>query len=1231
MVSAAAGTGKTAVLVGRIMSLLKDNENPAAINRLLVVTYTNAAAAELKERIRAELVSEITRNPHSVHLRRQLALLNDAYIGTIHSFCLDVVREYFYIVGLDPGFRLADEAEAQMIQAEVLDALIEEKYKGTDQGFFDLVDIYGGERDDEDLKGLILKLFRFSRSMPQPERWLNEVVSMWSSQVQSVDDLKWCDELKLNISLELKGCIREIERALDLCHRPGGPDDYAFTLEQDRTALQHLLAECQKTWDELGRAFAQISLGRLRAIRSKDGVDSGLQERVRKIRDRVKERLNSIKKEMFNNNSQQRTEEIRRMAPVVESLVGLVNQFAEMYRSVKERRSILDFSDLEHYCLKILSKKEEEYGVLVPSVVALELRDRFTEILVDEYQDVNEVQEAIINLISRQEAAKSNVFMVGDVKQSIYRFRLAEPGLFLEKYYRYPKEAAAGERRVDLRHNYRSRDGIIGAVNYLFRQIMTSEIAEMNYDDESRLVTGAVFPESEDGKDLGSHSVKLVIIDSSREGVNSQSVEEEPPGGSEDGLSLEEEPKETLLLKEAQLEARMVAAEILDMRANGVKVWDRTGDYRPLAFQDIAVLLRTTKGVAQVFADELQRAGVPAYVQADTGYFEAVEVRTILSLLSIIDNPCQDIPLLAVLRSPVGKFTAAELARIRVESPGGSFYEAAQSSARNRGCPVGAKLREFFEKLEDWRTLARRKGVRELLWKLYDETGYYDYVGAMPGGAQRQANLRLLETWAGRYESTVFRGLFNFLRFVERMQENGGEMGAAPVNSEKDDAVRVMSIHRSKGLEFPVVFVAGLGRMFNFSDLNGKVLAHRRLGVGLEFVDRERSLTYPTLAKLAVRSRIRRETLAEEIRLLYVALTRSREKLVLVGTQKGLEQRIQEWCHIAGTGGDVLPEAALMRARCYLDWVAPAAARQRGGRVLWQKAGNDEQRIASDDEETYFEVEIVQAEKLADLPFVSGETSAKPPYPFMGLKDRGEESDPIREEVERRLSWEYPWGKVLGKRAKFSVTEARDVLFPFSDGQEGEQLGREITFSSHPRFFERTEGFTAAEVGSVVHLVLSRIDLAKAVDAQGVRQELQDLVAKEVISQEEAAMVDIEAVTRFCTGELGERLRRAGQSVLREIPFSLSLPVEELYPGELEGYEERVLIQGVIDCLVDEEDGYLIIDYKTDRLKERPIEELVAKYRLQLDLYAKAVTKILNKPVKEKYLYFLSHDLAVRL
>ena len=1231
LVSAAAGTGKTAVLVGRIMSLIKDGQNPVDINRLLVVTYTNAAAAEMRERIRAELLSEVSRNPTSAYLRRQLALLSDASIGTIHSFCLNVVREHFYLVGLDPGFRLADETEAQIIQAEVLDSLMEEKYKGTDEGFFDLVDIYGGERDDEGLKELILKLFRFSRSLPQPERWLDQVAGMWNHRFSSVDDCAWCEELKLAISVELKGCIQEIQRAVGLCSRPGGPANYVPTLEQDLKMLEGLLKACAKTWGEMEEVFAGVSFARLKGTRNNDGISSELQEQVKEIREQVKERVNAIRGEILSKGSERRMEEVRRMAPTVQALVTLVKQFAEMYLAAKHRRSLLDFSDLEHYCLRILSENEGEHGGLAPSSVALQLQERFVEILVDEYQDINEVQEAIISLISRREGTRSNVFMVGDVKQSIYRFRLAEPGLFLEKYHRYPKKAVAGELRVDLKHNYRSRDGIIRAVNHLFGQIMTSAVAEIEYDHESRLVPGAVFPECEDGKDFGAHLVKLVIIDGSREQAHL-------PNSGPDGAESEEDlPPDTeqaenpVLLGEAQLEARLVAKEIAEMRHHEMKVWDReAGVYRPLRFQDIAVLLRTTRGIAQVFAEELRGAGIPAYAQIDTGYFDAIEVRTVLSLLNIIDNPCQEIPLLAVLRSPIGKLKAAELAEIRVRFPEGSFYEAAVNLARTSDSSVGGKLRDFFCKLEDWRTFARRKGVRNLLWRLYDETGYYDYVGAMPGGRQRQANLRLLETWAARYEGSSFKGLFNFLRFVEKMQENGWEMGTAAVNSENDDAVRVMSIHRSKGLEFPVVFVAGLGRMFNFADLKGRVLVHRKLGVGPEFVDKERRVTCPTLAKLAVKSRIRRETLAEEIRLLYVALTRAREKMVLVGTQRNLEEKIREWCHLASTGENVLPEAALMRAKCYLDWIGPAAARQSGGHTFWNEGEKENTQGAGEDGEVHFEVMVLRAGELTEGPPASELTTPETPL----LKEavaREEETDPVWEDIVQRLSWRYPWEKVLGKKAKFSVTEAREILLAPEDWQGGEPWTREITFSSHPRFHRKTGGLTAAEVGTITHLVLSRIDLEKAVDAQGARRELQKLVDRELISPEEAEAVDVEALARFCACELGQRVRKAGSAVLREVPFSLSLPAEEFYQEELAGYDERVLIQGVIDCLVDEGDGYLLIDYKTDRLQNGQVEEFVAKYRPQIDLYAKAVARILKKPVKEKYLYFLSHDLAVRL
>lgn len=1229
MVSAAAGTGKTAVLVGRIMGHLKDPVNPIDINRLLVVTYTNAAAAEMRERIRAELASEISRNPESMHLRRQMILLNDACIATMHSFCLDVVREHFYMVGLDPAFRLADETEAELLQLEVLEALLEEKYAGGDASFFALVDLYGGERDDEGLKELVLKLFRFSRSLPCPGDWLRQVAGEWAKQVESIDAYAWCEELKQGIGLEIGGCIEEIKRAIALCLKPGGPVAYIDNLKQDLKMLGSLSSLCKRSWAELGEGFHGASFAGLKPLRKKDGIRSELQEQVKTIRDQVKKRIDSIRKTVFSRTPEQQANDMRRMAPVVEALIGLVSEFGERYRGAKERRSMLDFSDLEHYCLRILSREDEGCDRFTPSSIALEFRERFVEILVDEYQDINAVQEAILNLISKQEAKRSSIFMVGDVKQSIYRFRLAEPGLFLEKYHRYPRQADNGERRIDLKQNYRSRDRVIEAVNYLFGQIMAPGVAEMKYGGESELVPGSVYPDSDDGKDLGTEPVQLVIVDAAGDGVEpgDDSLEEQ---WDDDGVfsGSEEQGDNRVLFNQAQLEARLVAAEIERLRKEGVKVWDReAGDYRPLCFRDIAILLRTTRGAAQAFVEELRRAGIPAYAQVDTGYFDAIEVKTVLSLLNIIDNPRQDIPLLAVLRSPIGGFNAAELAEIRVHLPEGSFYEAAVRVAGKGDNPVGKKLQEFFRKLEGWRTVARRRGTKELLWNLFEDTGYYDYAGAMPGGKQRQANLRLLETWAARYENSSFTGLFHFLRFVERMQENGWEMGTAAVTAENDDAVRVVSIHRSKGLEFPLVFVAGLGRMFNFADLRGKVLVHRKLGIGLEFVDRDLAMTYPTLAKMAVKNRIRREMLAEEMRLLYVAMTRAREKLVLVGTVKNLNKSAGEWCRAASTGADTLPEAVLARARCYLDWIAPAAVRQAGGLELWQRAGEEN---GQQEGEVYFDVRVVKASELEERA-----ATAPRPKDDDSLFTTGEgvelaAGDGLGE-VERRLSWRYPWEKALGKKAKFSVTEARNIFAASGEWYGPEEEMRRTDFVSHPRFYRKTGGITAAERGSIMHLVLQHVDPAKAGDVTGVKRELEEMVAREILGPDQIEVVDIDAIAGLFAGELGRRIVRAGEAVLRELPFSLSLPAEELYSGELCGYGERVLVQGVIDCLLDEGDGFVLIDYKTDELRPGRVEELVAKYRPQVDLYALAVERILKKPVKEKYLYFLSGGLAVKI
>jgi len=1233
LVAAAAGAGKTTVLVERIIRRVTDPVQPVDVDRLLVVTFTNAAAAEMRDRIGRALAQELSQRPGSKHLHRQMALLGRACISTMHSFCLDLLRQHFYRLDLDPAFRIADETEASLIQTEALEELFEQRYTGGDNlPFTALVDSYGGKRDDTVLQELVLDAFRFARSTSAPEEWLEKLPENFHlPPAATLDQLPWSDALKKALEVELAGALSALDLALRLARRPDGPGIYLSNLEVDREMVSRLYRACSANapWADLHTLFNDTGFNKLKPCKKED-VDQRLAEQVKKLRDGTKKKIFGLRTEYFSRPPEELLADLRSVAPLVKELAGLVRDFGEAYRKAKAARGVVDFNDLEHYCLQVLEEQGSQGPV--PSQAALELQDRFVEVLVDEYQDTNAVQEAILQLVSRQGGGDSNLFMVGDVKQSIYRFRLTEPRLFLEKYMGYPSEKGGPERRLDLSRNFRSRRGVVDAVNFLFRQLMTPAVAEMAYDANAELVYGANYPTAP-GELVGAdETVEIHLIERNvpaeepgeADGIASEEAED---GAGEGDEEVEEE------LDAVQKEARLIAARIQELVNGapggepGLTIYDKESKTcRPLTYRDVVVLLRATAGYANSFMEEFRQMGVPAYAELATGYFEATEVETVLSLLKVIDNPRQDVPLAGVLRSPVVGLEAADLAKIRLISRRGDFYEAVVAAAISDQGVLSERLTDFLKKLECWRTATRQGTLADLIWDIYRETGYYDFVGGLPGGGQRQANLRSLHHRARQYEATAFRGLFLFLRFIERVRDGGRDLGAARALSEKENVVRIMSVHKSKGLEFPVVFVAGLGKKFNVKDLNKTVLFHKDLVLGPQLVDAEARITYPTVAKLALRQRLKREALAEEIRILYVALTRAREKLILVGSARNLPECARRWCGSVGMGDWALPDGELAGARTYLDWLIPAVARHKDG-VEIRKLGLCEDHppeIVAADSSSW---KVFFPESRARVG--AGKETDTELFSKIRRMESLDPSGPLAEIIKTRLEWSYPAAGMLGRAAKASVTDLKRKFDLLAAGEEQWQRDFRPPIGGRPLFMQEERGLTAVEVGSALHLVMQHLDLKNALDTSAIREFVADMVVRELLTHEQAEAVPVEQITAFFAGPLGGRVL-AGREVLRELPFTLAVPAGEIYPDLGESFTERVVVQGVVDCLVDEEDGYLLLDYKTDRIPRGQLEQAAGRYRGQLNLYAKAVESILGRKVKEKHLYLFNLGLSIQ-
>jgi len=1228
LVSAAAGAGKTSVLVERIIRRITCQDSPVDVDRLLVVTFTNAAAAEVRERIGRALAGEMARHPGSMFLHRQQALLGRACISTLHSFCLDLLRQYFYRLDLDPAFRVADETEAALIQAGALEELFEQRYAaGENLSFTALVECYGGKRDDTVLRELVMEAYQFARSTPFPESWLNNLPGDYNlPEEASMDTLPWCGVLKEALIIELAGALAVLDQAANIARGPGGPAVYCSNLEADQemVALLNQVCAANVPWSDLYALFKQAGFGRLNRLK-KGEADQQLAEQVKKLRDTAKKKVNDLIKAYFTRTPEKICDDLRKVAPLIKEFAGLVLGFGEFYRKAKAARGVVDFSDLEHYALQILVEQGPEGPI--PAPVALDMRERFEEVLVDEYQDTSAVQEAILQLVSRQGEDCPNLFMVGDVKQSIYRFRLADPGLFLKKYIDYPTGRGGPERRLDLAKNFRSRRGVVNAVNFIFRQLMTPVVGEMAYDAGAELIYGASYLPV-DGR-RGEHEDVVEIHLLEREQEDGADPGDEKLIEFENGEELEEtEDEPDAVQKEARLVARRIKELVEGVPGGepGLTVSDKKSGTRPLKYRDVVVLLRATAGYANSFVEEFRQEGVPVYAELATGYFEATEVETMLSLLKVIDNPRQDVPLAGVLRSPVVGLKAGDLAKIRLASRRGDYFDAVVAASLAGQDELSERLTDFLKKLEKWRSAARQGSLADLIWTVYRETGYYDFTGGLPGGAQRQANLRALHYRAQQYEATVFRGLFLFLRFIERIREGGRDIGAARALGEKEDVVRIMSIHKSKGLEFPVVFVAGLGKKFNFKDLRKDMLFHKDLGLGAQIVDDVARVTFPTVAKLALKHKLKMEALAEEIRILYVAMTRAREKLILVGSARDLPSCARRWCGSVGAEGWTLPDGELAGAGTYLDWLIPAVARHRDGKIIRDIGfceDNPPQMVASDD--SCWEVLFSGKDARAG----TGTVITPEWFDAVRRMEPLPRESPLAGIVKARLDWRYPAAGIIGKAAKSTVTELKRRFD--TQAEEGE-ISRDfrLPIGGRPLFMQGKRDLTAAERGTALHLVMQCLDLQSTLDSSGIKAQIDGMVERELLTREQAVSVPAGQITAFFDGPLGRRVL-SGRSVLRELPFTLALPGGEVCPELGEDAGETVLVQGVVDCLVDEGGSCLLLDYKTDNVSRAGLKYAVDRYRTQMDLYARAVENILGRAVTEKYLYLFSLGEGIKL
>ncbi|WP_338626989.1 helicase-exonuclease AddAB subunit AddA [Clostridium baratii] len=1216
LVAAAAGSGKTAVLVERIIKIVTDEKNPVDIDKLLVVTFTSAAAAEMRERIAAAITKALERNPSSKSLQRQLTLLSRANITTMHSFCLDVIKNNFHTIDLDPAFRIGDETEGTLLKNEILDEMFEDYYEKDDMEFFNLVEAYSGSKDDEKLKEMVLDLYRFSMSGPWPEKWLIEKAEEFNiSSLEELDKTVWVEVLKNDINMEVDSFINLYYKAIEMINDTEGIEEYLDTFNDELSRIISLKESLNLGLSEIYDKLFKISFGRLKSIRKNKVSDVDAQNLVKSIRDEVKKKICKLQDDIFMLSPTEMLEGINLTYPFMKKLSEITLEFSKRFSERKKEKNMLDFNDLEHLCLRILIDKTED-GDTIPSKVSENFRELFDEVLVDEYQDSNNVQEAIINLVSRKNTDNPNVFMVGDVKQSIYRFRQAKPELFLEKYNTYSRNDEGKNKVIQLYKNFRSREEVINAVNYIFKEVMSLNVGELEYTEDEALNLGANFKElNEEGAYKGGE-VELHILDKNITSENEDEDEED--------------------IDSINLEARVVARRINELmsQANEEKfrVLDKeTGEYRPLKYKDIVILLRATKNWSEIFLDELGLSGIPVYADTGSGYFESIEIRTIMSLLKIIDNPLQDVPMIAVLKAPFARFNAEELADIRMIDKSKYFYENILEIV-NGDIEVSEELKKkcsiFIENLNKWRNKSVYTPIDEFIWYLYMDTSYYGYVGAMPNGVLRQANLKILFQRAKQYEETSFKGLFNFINFINKLRKSSGDMGSAKILGENEDVVRIMSIHKSKGLEFPVVFLAGAGKQFNLMDLNNRILHHDDLGFGPDYIDLEKRISYSTLPKEAIKKKIRLETLSEEMRILYVAFTRAKEKLIITGATRDIDKTVEKWVQAASVEKSKISPAEVLKGKSYLDWIGMALCQHKDGEPLRERIGVSS-GIAKDDLSTW-KVNLWDSNNL----FVEKNLEAVDEISIDEELFINSRAETVDKEIARRLGYEYKYLDSTIIKSNISVSDLKKAGYEPSDEYRGESLFKEKPVLK-PRFLQEKKGLSAAERGTAMHFVMQKIDYDRVDSLENIKIQLEEMLQNELLTKDEFKAINPYKIYNFFKCYLGKNILKVyneGGIIHRELPFFTRISASKVKEDiSKESYSEEVRLQGVIDLFFELDGEIILVDYKTDYVEDNIEEEMNRRYKIQLDYYSDAIKKITGKVVNKRYLYLFYIDKAIEL
>ena len=1174
LVAAAAGSGKTAVLVERIIQkILKDKQN---IDRLLVVTFTNAAASEMRERVLEAIYKKLDEDPNNENLQKQIILLGKSNICTIHSFCLDVIKNNFFEVNLSANFRIGNEEEIELLKQEVLEDVFEELYEEDDEEFEKLVNTYTGYRGDEPLKEIILKIYNFMQSSPFPQKWLIEKVKMFEKSENEKDfsKSKWGEILLKNLNEELIDAINSLKIIRNKLENYSELEKYKLTIEDDINLLKNLFDNTKKSWDDAYNIAKDMKF-KSWPIDKKINLD--IKDEAKLSRDSIKNKIMKLIKEILVYDSNNAYKDIYDMHEILKILKDVILKFEKSFSLKKREKNIIDFNDIEHYALKILIK--DNNGNYEPTEVAKKYREKFDEIAIDEYQDSNEVQELILKSISRG----NNLFMVGDVKQSIYKFRGGCPKLFLDKYDTYSLDGNDKGLKIQLFKNFRSRENILQITNNIFESIMSKSLGDIDYNEEEYLNLGSDFEEVENGVGISELNI-IDLKEDKEENLFNEEIENE-------------KNEEIRQIQKEEIEAKFVAKKIEEIIKSKLQIKDKKLGYREVTYRDIVILLRSTSKISQIYEKELMKRNIPIFSDTSNEYLDTIEIQTIISLLKVLDNPIDDISLVSVLRSEIGTFTDNEIVEIRLCNKNVSFYESLNLAKNKLQGKLKEKISSFLEHLENWRKESDYLSLAELIWKIYVDTGFYNYVGLMPNGLLRQANLKMLFERAKEYEKTSFKGLFNFIRFIEKLKTGNGDMSSAKIIGENENVVRIMSIHKSKGLEFPIVFLCNTSKKMNMQDLNSNILLHNELGIGPQYINYEKMIEYSTSAKDAIKIISKEENISEEMRVLYVALTRAKEKLIITGTVKDYDKELENKKEILKiyNNKEKINPIILKKYISYLDWIELILLNKKLENLI-----------------------NVNVYAKKDLKLEEREKEEKiRPFDFKKKTDFSK--------YDEEFNWTYPKQIATTLPIKSTVSKIKEM--------QNEAVDLEILYEKQigianitPEFMIKKEKITGARVGTLMHLFLQNIDFKQEYDLVKLENLRKDLVYKNIITSEESEVINLKKVDIFLKSILAKKIKNC-KKIEKEKAFCKKMLAKEIFEN---AENEIILVQGIIDLYgITEDDKIILLDYKTDFVNSE--NELIKKYQKQLSIYKEALEEALGKQVFEVYIYsiFLNQEIKI--